>query len=205
MPPSILYAFVRLLLGLLLVRSRPAVARDVELLALRQEVRALRRRAKRVRWQPGDGLVLAGLSRLLPRSGWPRFPLRPETLLRRHRGLVRRRWAAFGRRRGPGRPRLPDDVRVDRPPGPRELRLGLPADPGRTAQARPPHRGDDDLVRIAATTIRSVLRRRGIPPAPRRAGLSWQAFPRAQARGVLACSLLCIRFRAPPRSSCGAR
>src|SRR5215212_8689456 len=66
---SIVYAFARLLLDLLLVRSRPGLARDVELLALRHEVRVLRRHAKRARYQPGDRLVLAGLSRLLPLWG----------------------------------------------------------------------------------------------------------------------------------------
>ena len=65
---SIAYACVRLLLDLLLVCSRPSAARDVELLVLRQEVRVLRRQAKRARYHPADRLVLAGLSRLLPRS-----------------------------------------------------------------------------------------------------------------------------------------
>jgi putative transposase len=101
MPRSVLYAFTRLLLDLLLVRSRPDRARDVELLALRHEVRVLRRQGSQVRYHPGDRLLLAGLSRLLPRSEWHRFPLRPETPLRWHRELVRRKWAAFGRRRGP--------------------------------------------------------------------------------------------------------
>src|SRR3712207_4359307 len=112
MPLSIAYACVRLLLDLLLVRLRPSAARDLELLVLRHEVRVLRRHAKRPRYHPGDRLVLAGLSRLLPRSEWWRFPVRPETLLRWHRELVRRKWAAFGRRRGPGRPPLPADVRA---------------------------------------------------------------------------------------------
>ena len=107
MPLSTLYAFTCLLLDLLLVRSRPDRARDVELFVLRHEVRVLRRQARRVRYHPGDRLLLAGLSRLLPCAEWHRFPVRPETLLRWHRELVRRKWAAFGRRRGSGRPPLP--------------------------------------------------------------------------------------------------
>src|SRR5215213_10212528 len=108
---SSVYASVRLLLDLLLVGSRPALARDVELLALRHEVRVLRRHAKRPRYHPGDRLVLAGLSRLLPRAEAWRFPVRPETLLRWHRELVRRKWAAFGKRRGPGRPPVAAEIR----------------------------------------------------------------------------------------------
>jgi putative transposase len=104
---SILYAVVCLLIDLTLVRSRPAAARDVELLALRHEVRVLRRAAKRNRWRPGDRFVLSVLSRTLTRADWDRLPVRPETLLRWHRELVRRSWAAFGRPRRIGRPPLP--------------------------------------------------------------------------------------------------
>jgi putative transposase len=181
---SIVCAWVRLLLDLLLVRSRPSAARDVELLVLRHEVRVLRRQAKRAGYRPSDRLVLAGLSRLLPRSDWGRFPVRPETLLRWHRDLARRTWAAFGRRRGPGRAPLPTEVRglivrlaTENPGwGYRRIRGELLA------------LGHD----VSATTIRSVLRGRGIPPAPRRGGLPWGTFLRAQARGVLACDFFAV-------------
>src|SRR3712207_5406868 len=173
---SILYASVRLLLDLLHVRSRPGLARDVELLALRHEVRVLRRQAKRARYRPGDRLVLAGLSRLLPRAEWWRFPVRPETLLRWHRDLVRRKWAAFGRRRGPGRPPLPTEVRA------LIVRLAT-ENPGwgyRRIRGELLGLGHD----VSATAIRAVLRRRG--------GLAWPAFLRAQARGVLACDFFAV-------------
>jgi hypothetical protein len=39
---------------------------------------------------------------------------------------------------------------------------------------------------VSATPIRMTLRRRGIPPAPQRAGLTWPVFLRAQAVGLLA-------------------
>src|SRR5829696_6604311 len=91
---SILYALVCLLVDLALVRCRRGAARDVELLALRHEVRVLRRTAKRTRWRPGDRLVLTILSRRMPRAVWSLFPIRPETLLRWHRDLVRRKWAS---------------------------------------------------------------------------------------------------------------
>src|SRR5215213_10317972 len=104
---SILYAVLRLLIDLAVVRGRPAAARDVELLALRHEVRVLRRTAKPNRWWPGDRLVLSALSRTLARSDWGCLPVRPETLLRWHRELVRRKWALYARRRRTGRPPLP--------------------------------------------------------------------------------------------------
>jgi putative transposase len=184
MLPSILYAVVRLLLDLALLGCRSGTARDLELLALRHEVRVLRRRTKRIAWRPGDRLVLTALSRGLPRAGWHAFPVRPETLLRWHRELVRRRWAVFGRQRGPGRPPLP--------PACRDLVLRLAQEnPGWGYQ-----RIRGELLKlghpVSATAIRSLLRRHGLPPAPRRAGLSWRAFLRAHAQGVLACDFFTV-------------
>src|ERR687893_829516 len=99
---SVVYSIACVLTDLALLRIRDGAARDIELLALRHEVRVLRRQTKRPRWHAGDRLVFAALSRCLPRGGWNCFPLRPQTLLRWHRELIRRKWAAFGRRRGPG-------------------------------------------------------------------------------------------------------
>ncbi len=183
MLPSLLYATARLLLDLFLLRCRSGTARDLELLALRHEVRVLRRR-QRIAWRPGDRLVLAALSRCLPRAGWPAFPVRPETLLRWHRELVRRQWSAFGRHRGPGRPLLP--------PVCRDLVLRLATENPRWGYQR--IRGELLKLghRVSATTIRSLLRRHRLPPAPRRAGLSWRAFLRAHASGVLACDFFTV-------------
>jgi hypothetical protein len=44
---SVLYALVSMLADLMLLRCRPARARDVELLALPYEVRVLRRQVRR--------------------------------------------------------------------------------------------------------------------------------------------------------------
>src|SRR5262245_35525213 len=99
----LVYRLVCWLLHLALVRSPAARPETVELLALRHEVRVLRRQVKRSAWRPRDRLLLAALSRCLPRAQWGRLPVRPETLLRRHRELVRRKWAAFGRHPRPYR------------------------------------------------------------------------------------------------------
>ena len=179
MLPSLVYAVVRVLLDLALLRCRSGTARDLELLILRHEVRVLRRRTKRIAWRPGDRLILAALSRRLPRADWHAFSVRPETLLRWHRELVRRKWALFGRRRGSGRPPLPA--------GSRALILQLAQENPRWGYQRI----HGELLKlghqVSATAIRALLRRHGVPPAPRRAGVSWRAFLRAHAAGVLAC------------------
>jgi hypothetical protein len=176
---SIVYAVVCLAIDLVLLRSRGAKARDVELLALRHEVRVLRRQVKRAQWQPGDRFVLAALGRDLRRAAADLLPLRPETVLRWHRELVRRKWAAFGRRRRPGRPPLPDDLR--------DLIGRLAAENPRWGYQR--IRGELRKLGhdVSGTAVRTTLQRNGVPPAPRRSGLSWGAFLRAHAGAVLEC------------------
>jgi len=46
--------------------------------------------------------------------------------------------------------------------------------------------------RVGTTTIRTILRRAGIPPAPRRDGPSWAEFLRSQARGIVACDFFTV-------------
>ena len=86
---SNVYSLVCLLTNFALLRIRDGAARDIEMLALRQEVRVLRRQTRRPSWRPSDRLVPAALSRCPPRTEWSCFPVRLETLLRWHRELVR--------------------------------------------------------------------------------------------------------------------
>ena len=69
---SVVYLLVRCLLGCLTVLTRHQVSKDAELLALRHENAVLRRQVGRIRYQPGDRLWLAALSRLVPRRRWAR-------------------------------------------------------------------------------------------------------------------------------------
>jgi transposase InsO family protein len=45
---------------------------------------------------------------------------------------------------------------------------------------------------VSATTIRTILRRSGLGPAPRRDGPTWREFLSAQARGIVACDFLTV-------------
>jgi hypothetical protein len=69
---SILYLLVRCVLGCLMTLARQRVSKDAELLALRHENTVLRRQVSRVRYEPGDRIWLAALSRLVPRRRWVR-------------------------------------------------------------------------------------------------------------------------------------
>jgi len=47
-------------------------------------------------------------------------------------------------------------------------------------------------IRVSATSVRRILRRHRLGPAPRRGGPTWTAFLRAQADGLLACDFLTV-------------
>jgi putative transposase len=47
-------------------------------------------------------------------------------------------------------------------------------------------------IRVGATTIRTLLRRHGLGPAPRRCGPTWAQFLKAQAEGIVACDFFTV-------------
>ena len=121
-------AFVRMLQ---LVRLSRSEQQDlaIEIVILRHEVAILRRQVVRPALRPADRAIFAGLSRLLSTARQRRFFVRPETLLRWHRALVRRKWTYSHRRQG--RPGHSSRHGLSGPsPGKGESDLGLPADPG---------------------------------------------------------------------------
>src|SRR3954463_6271794 len=85
MTASLVYVVLRQLLQMLTQLARDGGAKDVELLVLRHQVAVLRRQVHRPDLQPEDRVVLAALSRLLPRERWAAFFVTPATLLRWHR------------------------------------------------------------------------------------------------------------------------
>ena len=101
---GLLYSIVRSLLELLVLSRKTEAALHIEVLALRHQLRVLERQIQRPRFRPADRLLLSALGRLLPRPAWRSFLVSPETLLRWHRELVRRKWALYARRRAWGRP-----------------------------------------------------------------------------------------------------
>lgn len=88
----LLFLLVRAL-GLLLGRRGDDAGREgLEILVLRHQLRVLRRKSGPPKLQARDRVLLAAASRVLPRDRWASFMVTPQTLLRWHRELVRRKW-----------------------------------------------------------------------------------------------------------------
>jgi hypothetical protein len=160
---------VRLLYGILIqalswltLLARGSAAKDAEILALRHEVAVLRRTNPRPPLDWADRAVLAALSRLLPKSLRVCRIVTPATLLRWHRRLVVRRWR---QPQPPGRPPISDEIIT---------LIVRPATENRTWSVV---RIQGELRRlehrIAASTIRRILRSRRIPP-PSSRGDAWR-------------------------------
>src|SRR5664280_157895 len=101
---SFLYPAFTRILQLVRMNGREKSDLAIEVVMLRHEVAVLRRQVVRPTLRPSDRALLAGLGRLLDRRRRGGFFVHPETLLRWHRDLVRRKWT-YARR--PGRPGIP--------------------------------------------------------------------------------------------------
>ncbi len=157
--------------------------KTAEILILRHQLAVLQRR------QPGrpklnwaDRALLATLLGVIPnaRRQGLRLLVTPDTILRWHRDIVRRRLAARSVRGKTGRPPARRNIRA------LVLRLAR-ENPGwgyRRIHGELAGLG----VKVAASTVWEILKKAGIDPAPRgRSGPRRAPFLRSQAEAILAC------------------
>ena len=169
-------------------------AKDLEIALLRHQLRLLQRRSRRPpRLSPWEKLTLVVLATRLgrlttsPRATLARAVLlvQPETVLRWHRELVRRKWT-YRRERAGGRPPIAAEVEA--------LLLRLARENPRWGYGRL----QGALAKLGHTlgrsTIRDVLKRRRVPPAPRpsRGASTWCQFLARHRDGVLACDFFTV-------------
>jgi putative transposase len=180
---SLVYWSLRRLLELVVLRFRSEREKEIEIVLLRHQLRVLERQVARPRLTPADRALLAAFSRVLPRRAWRTSELvTPATLLRWHRELVARRWTYPHRR--PGRPATDAETR--------ELVLRLAREnPGwgyRRIQGELVALG----IKLAASTVWSILKQAGIEPAPKRLETSWAEFLRRQAASIFECDFVTV-------------
>ncbi|MDQ4010398.1 MAG: integrase catalytic region [Actinomycetota bacterium] len=157
--------------------GRSSASKDIELLVLRHEVAVLRKANPKPRLDWADRGVFAALVHALPTMLRGHRLVTPGTILRWHRRLVAKKWIYPHRL---GRPPVNDAVAslIER-----------------MAQENPRwgyKRIQGELFklghRVGASTIRRVLQRLGIPPAPvRDTDTAWRQFLRTEASTMLAC------------------
>jgi putative transposase len=174
---SFVYLVFVSLLKLLVGSRRPAQVKDIELIVLRHQLTVLRRQVERPRLRSSDRVFLAATSRLLPPRRRHGLLVTPQTLLRWHRELVRRRWTFS--HRGPGRPPIRAETR--------KLVLRLARENPRWGYQRIAGELSKLGLSVSPSTVRRLLARAGLGSAARRSGPSWREFLRAQAASILAC------------------
>ena len=182
MLPRLAYLTLCRSIQLLAQLARGDAAKDLEILVLRHQLAVLRRQTPRPKLEPADRALLAAVSRVLPRSRWSCFFVRPETLLRWHRRLVAGAWTYPGR--GPGRPPLGQEVQ--------QLIVRLARENPRWGYQRIQGELLRLGVQVSASAIRTTLRRHGLDPVPRRTTTTWRAFLRQQAAGIVACDFFTV-------------
>jgi transposase len=193
---SVLMQLLTLVLEVITARHRDDRAKDLEIALLRQQLLLLQRQQigpiRLTRW---DRVVLAALAHRLStvarRARRPWHPslllITPATVLRWHRELVRRKWT-FRHRRSGGRPPLS--------PGPQALVLRLARENPRWGYKRIQGEVQKLGHRVGRSTIRDLLKRAGLPPAPQRArrGIPWRTFCRHYQEQVLACDFFVVEM-----------
>jgi transposase InsO family protein len=119
---------------------------------------------------------------MLPRRCSHVFLVRPETLLRWNRQLVARRWTYPHHR--PGRPGIGREAR--------ELVLCLARENPSWGYLRIVGELRKLGIALSATSVRNILAKAGLPPAPQRDRQSWRAFLKAHADSILACDFFTV-------------
>ncbi len=171
---ALVYLLLRRVVRLIAGSSNELMDTEVEVVVLRHQLMVLKRQVGRPRLRRRDRVFMTAISRALPRARWSSFVVSPQTLLRWHRELVRRKWT-YARRSAGGRPPISDEVR--------ELILRMGRDNPRWGCVR--IRGELAKlgITVCATKIRRLLRASGLGPAPRLDCPTWSEFLRSQAGG----------------------
>jgi hypothetical protein len=169
----------KLIFGAVIDLLRPRATLEAEILVLRQQINVLRRgNPKRFRFGSIDGLILAGVGRLFPKTYETLAIVRPDTVIGWHRAGFGSYWRWKSRRRY-GRPIVPLEIR-------RLIREVSIANPLWGAP-----RIHGELLKlgidVGQTSVAKYMARRRGPPSQR-----WKTFLRNHADGIAAMDLFVV-------------
>ena len=158
-----------------------------EILILRHQLAVLQRQQPRrpdLNW--ADRALLAALLSVIPKARRQglRLLVTPDTILRWHRDIARRRWAARSKRGRTGRPTTRRNIKA--------LVLRLARENPEWGYRRIHGELAGLGVNVAASTVWEILKTNGIDPAARRTGPTWSQFLRSQAEAILACDFFSV-------------
>ena len=190
----VLMHLVGFLVDLLTSTRRTDDEKDFQILVLQHQLRLLQRERPQprrlTRWEK---LTLAVLTAKLagittgPRARLDQVLLlfKPETVLKWHRELVRRKWT-FRRPHAGGRPATPAEVEA--------LILRLARENAGWGYSRIHGELTKLGYRLGRSTVRDILQRHQVPPAPtrQRQGSTWRAFLRRHQDQLLACDFFTV-------------
>jgi putative transposase len=156
--------------------------KTAEILILRHQLAVLQRRQQRrptLNW--ADRALIAALLGVIPkaRRHGLRLLVTPDTIVRWHRDIVRRRWAMRSTHCKTGRPATRRNIKA--------LVLRLARENPEWGYRRIHGELAGLGVKVAASTVWQILKTNGVDPAPRRTGPAWPQFLRSQAEAILAC------------------
>jgi transposase InsO family protein len=154
--------------------------KDVEILVLRHQLAVLQRRVDKPRLTSADRAFLAALLHMIPRPTLRRLHLivSPDTVLRWHRDLLRRRHSRVSRPQQPGRRPTIRSIQA--------LVLRLARDNPSWGYRRIHGELATLGIKVAPSTVWEILKTNNIQPAPHRDHLTWATFLRSQAHALLA-------------------
>ena len=189
-----LHLLLSFLLDITHVLRQPVDQKDLEILFLRQQLAVVHRRQKRApALSRFEKLLFVTLVTQLKRTGQPvrkhlenvLLLFQPDTLLRWHRDLVRKKWTYASSGKRGGRPSTDAELEA--------LVLRLARENGwggGKLQGELKKLG----YSISETTLRDILRRHGIPPAPerKRRATSWRTFLKHYRHQILACDFFTV-------------
>jgi putative transposase len=186
----------RLLLNLLSSKGLPDQQKDIEILLLRHQLRIMQRKLPNSRpprispWEKGVLAVLAARFTALTKGTGHKLDeavllFKPDTVLRWHRELVRRKWT-FQQEKRTGRPPVAAELE--------QLIVRLATENRQWGYSKIQGELQKLGYSVSRSSVRNVLRRWHIPPSGqrKRKGSSWRSLLGHYANQMIACDFFTV-------------